>query len=195
MLDALVHQMQPLATPTRIGRLAALFGAFVAVFQYLGTKLPPQERWGRSLDTQVYYTEARAYRVLDSQGDAGRRAYRITNLIDFAFPPVVSLLMSSLIIASVQRLRGPQRRWMRLALIPLVAGALDYAENVCIFSLLATYPRRLPRVARIAGILTAMKTATYLLGLALTAGGGLGLALRWIVGAGQGVTSRLGRNR
>jgi len=103
--------------------------------------------------------------------------------------------MSSLIIASVQRLRGPQSRWMRLSLIPLVAGSLDYAENVCIFSLLATYPRRLPRVARIAGILTAMKTATYLLGLALTAGGGLGLALRWIVGAGQGVTSRLGRNR
>jgi len=62
MLDALVHQMQPLATPTRIGRLAALFGAFVAVFQYLGTKLPPQERWGRSLDTQVYYTEARVPR-------------------------------------------------------------------------------------------------------------------------------------
>src|SRR5215207_5466132 len=74
---------------------------------------------------------------------------------------------------------------MRLSLIPLVAGSLDYAENVCIFSLLATYPRRLPRVARIAGILTAMKTATYLLGLALTAGGGLGLALRWIMGAGQ----------
>jgi len=151
----------------------------------LGTKLPPQEWWGRTLDTQMYYTEARAYRVLDSQGDAGRRVYRIINLVDFAFPPVISLLMSAIIIASVQRLRGPQSRGMRLSLIPLVAGSLDYAENVCIFSLLATYPRRLPRVARIAGILTAMKTATYLLGLALTAGGGLGLALRWIMGAGQ----------
>jgi hypothetical protein len=71
---------------------------------------------------------------------------------------------------------------MRLSLIPLIAGSLDYAENVCIFALLATYPRRLPWVARIAGVLTALKTATYLLGLALSAGGGLGLALRWLVG-------------
>lgn len=174
MLDALVHQIQPLATPRRIGRLATLFSVFVVVFQYLGTKLPPQGRWGRTLDTQVYYTETRAYRLLDAQGDAGRRAYRIANLVDFAFPPVISLLMSAIIIASVQRLRGPQSRWMRLSLIPLIAGSLDYAENVCIFSILATYPRRLPRVARIAGVLTALKTATYLLGLALTAGGGLG---------------------
>ncbi len=185
MLDALVHQLQSLAMPTRIGRLAALFSAFVAVFRYLDMKLPPQERWRWTLDAQVYYTEARAHRVLDSLGDAGRRTYRIFNLVDFAFPPVISLLMSAIIIASVQRLRGPQSRWMRLSVIPLVAGSLDYAENVCIFSLLAAYPRRLPRVARIAGILTAMKTATYLLGLVLTAGGGLGLVLRRMVRGGQ----------
>jgi len=41
MLDTLVHRMQSLATPTQIGKLAALFGAFVAVFRYLGMKLPP----------------------------------------------------------------------------------------------------------------------------------------------------------
>jgi len=133
----------------------------------------------------MYYTEAHAYRMQDSQGDAGRRLYRIINLVDFAFSPVISLLMSASIIASVQRLWGSQSRGMRLSLIPLVAGSLDYAENVCIFSLLATYPRRLRRVARIAGILTATKFWTYLLGMVLTAGGGVGLALRWITGAGQ----------
>ena len=54
-------------------------------------------------------------------------------------------------------------RWRGVALLPIVAVALDYAENICTATVMARYPARTPVLAELAPLFTAGK------GLALSA--------------------------
>jgi hypothetical protein len=178
MISRLSGAITPIATLKAIGVLAALFGLFVVVLQVLGRKIRAHAGGIRPLDAQFYFSADRAHATLAAQGEEGRRYYRYFNLVDFAFPSVYGLLMAASITHSFQRLFGRDSAMLRLNLVPLLAAAVDYLENACIFALLAAYPRRRDRVATAAGLLTATKAILFLLSLLLVAAGLLGSTLR-----------------
>ena len=92
---------------------------------------------------------ARAHRVLELMGAEGRRHYAILlGTFDALFPLGVALFFSGWLPARL--------RWL-----PWLAMALDYAENLACFALLATFPHESTAVASLAGTLTALKLAAY----------------------------------
>lgn len=126
---------------------------------------------GASLpDTLFYYNSHRLYGVLDSLGASGRAAYRTFLLtLDTGFP----LLYSSALALSIRvllRLAAPKlARASILYLLPLLAGLLDYMENVSMLLVLSNYPGRLDTIAAIAGCLTSGKWSLSFISLTILA--------------------------
>jgi hypothetical protein len=101
------------------------------------------------LDMLALPDPERAHQALARLGNDGRRHYAVLLLtFDILFPLTVALFF---------------RAWLRgrLRWLPWATLALDYAENVCIGTLLATFPHESATVASLAGALTALKFVGY----------------------------------
>jgi hypothetical protein len=127
---------------------------------------------------QFGYSPEEAFRALDAVGSDGRWWFTAFQVLDLALIPAYSLLLAGAI-------RRARLGWLGLCLVPLLAGAADYAENGCLLILLAAYPQTLTDVALAAGAATSAKWA--LLGGAslLALSGPLGVAFSraatWLV--------------
>ena len=112
------------------------------------------------LDMQGFYAAARAYQLLDAFGPEGRRLQLLlATTFDALFPAIAGVFGAVAITWSFRRAFG---RPSRLAVLALVAAALDYLENLAIIVLVTEYPRRLDFVAQAAGVFTALKGVAYL---------------------------------
>jgi hypothetical protein len=112
------------------------------------------------LDMQGFYTAARAYQLLDAFGPEGRRLQLLlATTFDALFPTIAGAFGAVAITWSFRRAFGAPSR---LALLALVAAALDYLENLAIIVLVTEYPRHLDFVAQAAGAITFLKGAAYL---------------------------------
>lgn len=111
------------------------------------------------LDMSFFYQADEVYRRLALFGDPGRQLYlQILWTFDIAIPISYALALSTGIHMAWRDLY-PRHPWSRyLFLIPLLAGALDYTENILITYLLLRYPERHPLVADLAGYTTAAKS-------------------------------------
>lgn len=113
------------------------------------------------LDMCAFCSDARVYEVLDGLGPSGQALQRLLLVtVDIAIPGV-SFLFGTALLGNLLhgRTAGDWRRWLLLA--PLLALALDLAENTAIALLLAQYPTRLPMLAAITGLLSGIKFTAY----------------------------------
>ncbi|CAF1646448.1 unnamed protein product [Adineta ricciae] len=86
------------------------------------------------LDTMTYYTADEGYQVLSNLGEGGRNAYRLVNYVDFVFPFLMFLSISSSNIAF-----GKGRYYL---IAPLVCMVFDYLENIAERYVLEIFPER-----------------------------------------------------
>ena len=70
--------------------------------------------------------------LLEAMGAPGRTAYQQVNQVDFLFAVMYSSLFCLLLA---------RRGWPVAAVLPLLAGAFDLGEGVCIRALLQAFPR------------------------------------------------------
>jgi len=97
----------------------------------------------------------RAHRALELLGADGRRQYAILLLtFDILFPLTLALFFRAW--------WGKRLRWL-----PWAALGLDYGENVLCGVLLATFPHESSAIASLTGTVTALKTLTYAMCLAV----------------------------
>ena len=98
-------------------------------------------------------TPARANRIMDAWGTEGRRAARLSLVLDFAFLVAYSGFHANVCALASEVLR--ERGWQRAADLgavartsQIVAGACDAVENVALLGILAGRGNALPRVAQ-----------------------------------------------
>jgi hypothetical protein len=112
-------------------------------------------------DMQLYYDAARAHEILGALGPTGRSTYLVLlSTFDVVFPAVVAVFLRAAMVALYGG-EGPRG----LRVVPWIAMALDYAENVSCAILVATYPTEPFAVATAAGFLTAAKDVAYVTGV------------------------------
>ncbi len=87
------------------------------------------------LDFDRGYTRSRVIEVFGSYGEAGMSLYSRIQMLDLINPAVYSLLISSLVCLSVRRSKA-----IWLVIVPLLAGLLDYLENLTLYLLVKSYP-------------------------------------------------------
>lgn len=127
------------------------------------------------LDMAFTYTPVQAYVMLAALGDAGR-AFYLTRIVplDLVFPAAYTLFFAVAISWLLTRWLPAESPWMRLNVVPLVAGAADYCENIGVIAVLLAYPAELYGVAAITAVFSPIKftfiAVSVLLVLAAVAG-------------------------
>ena len=168
------------------GWMAMGAGVLFAVFTAL--VLPAQAEAGAfytvryaAPDTSVWYFPDDLYAAAEAWGRDGRAAYvhaRVT--FDVIWPMVYGTLLMTTLAWVWARGTASGSRWRGVALIPVVAVALDYAENICTATVMARYPARTPVLAELAPLFTAGKWLTLSAGfLLLGIGVIIALTVRW----------------
>lgn len=172
MITALLSLIRRLARP-RI--LAALVGAVVLAMLTIHVFATPWSlvrlralTGGVSiLDMEPHYSGAAAYQRLLDLGDAGRAFYlrRVLFGLDIVLPPLMALMLSVAIrVALGPQIRAGDSR-ERLTLIPWIAVALDYTENILIGLMLVSFPTQHSYIGTLAGWVTTAKQLAYVAAL------------------------------
>ena len=136
-----------------------LFAVFTA------TVLPAQAEAGAfytdrypAPDTSLWYSPDDLYAAAEAWGSDGRAAYvyaRVT--FDVIWPLVYGAFLVTTLAWAWARGTAPGSRWRAVALLPIVAVALDYAENICAATVMARYPARAPVLAGLGAFFTARR--------------------------------------
>jgi len=163
-------------------------GAVVLFALFTAMVLPAQAEAGAfytvryaAPDTSVWYFPDDLYAAAEAWGRDGRATYvhaRVT--FDVIWPMVYGTLLMTTLAWVWARGTASGSRWRGVALIPVVAVALDYAENICTATVMARYPARTPVLAELAPLFTAGKWLTLsasfmLLGIGVI----IALTARW----------------
>ena len=122
------------------------------------------------LDARLWYSSQSVYQLFDTLGENGRSAYlHLLWSVDLCLPLLFALFLAG----------AMQRGWFRrLAWLPPLAAACDYAENIAITVLLVRYPHHSPTMVLVSSALTTLKWAGYISSLLLSITGYL-LERRW----------------
>ena len=159
-----------------------VFGLFTALV------LPAQAEAGAfytvhyaAPDTSVWYSPDELYAAAQAWGEDGRAAYvhaRVT--FDVIWPLVYGTFLVTTLAWVWARGTVSGSRWRGVSLVPLVAVALDYAENICTATVMARYPARTPVLAELAPFFTAGKWLSVSVSFMLLALGVIiALTARW----------------
>ena len=112
------------------------------------------------IDLLFFYSAATAHEMIASYGDAGRAAYRTTELTtDILFPIAYTLFLALSITWLFQRAfdRGSAVQYLNLA--PLGAWLFDLLENIGVVIMLSAFPTQSFMVAFLTSVATGLKWA------------------------------------
>lgn len=130
------------------------------------------------LDMELHYSGRHAYDLLTALGPGGRSFYlwRMLAALDVVLPVLFAAVLSVGMAVGFRGLIGEQSRIRRLQVLPLIALAADYSENVLIAFLLLRFPVEHSRIAALAGWVTTTKQLAYAASIIVCIAAG---AARW----------------
>jgi hypothetical protein len=112
------------------------------------------------MDLKLFYTPAEAYVMIQSYGEAGRSAYRTSELtLDIFFPIAYTLFLALSISWLHQRAFDESSVFRRVNLLPLGVWLFDLTENLGIVALLSLFPAHLTSLFTLTAIATGLKWA------------------------------------
>lgn len=112
------------------------------------------------VDLCFFYNPEKLYRHLEAYGEAGRRSFRLTQLVDLAYPLFYGAAFWSL--SGDMEASGLVTAGGRAAicLMTAVAALSDYAEDALLLVILKVYPARRDTLARLAAGCTFIKAVS-----------------------------------
>jgi len=110
---------------------AAVFGAIL----FYMSKLTALTGGIGILDFDRGYTTERVMEVFGSYGPEGMALYARIQILDIFNPAIYSVIFSALLY-----LLWAERKAVWVVFLPLLAGGLDYAENLTLWALSRAYP-------------------------------------------------------
>jgi hypothetical protein len=178
MLSQIYREFYRGATGVNLLFLGLLFSLFVGLLlPWAETELKAFSNGTGPLDLLSFYTPDEAYTMLQAYGGQGRLFYTMVELsADVLYPLVSALLMSGLIIYVYSRVPYRRATIKTLFLFPLFTLLADYAENVCIVTMLINYPYRQDGLAIVSTIFTGLKWLLVLASLGIIVHGMVALA-------------------
>jgi len=133
------------------------------------------------LDTQLTYSPAKLYQIIDTYGEAERQAHALFHLTaDVVFPIVYLFALGTLISYTFQQAFPEQNRLRRLNLAPFWLMVFDFLENTGLIILLQAYPRQLPTIAHLTGWITTLKWCLSAFSMLIVLVGIIGMFYRWV---------------
>ncbi|MGB5168517.1 MAG: hypothetical protein WBP49_08965 [Acidimicrobiia bacterium] len=121
------------------------------------------------LDMRAHYGGAEVTTFLSNCGSAGIDSYRTLQVVDLVYPAVSAVFLFIAIAVVMRRLAGPTSPALLLAIVPIIGGLADYAENAIAWMYLTASPS--PGWGDLMGIAATAKTvAGWLGGITLLAG-------------------------
>jgi hypothetical protein len=161
MLYALSDKLKKISTVRAVLLLALFFTAMYIILNGQPFGIAElNERFSDStvLDSRSSYTPEEAYKLFEALGQEGRYFYaRIILLLDFAFPLSYALFCASAISFLLTRLLPGRTGLMRINLVPVATGLVDYVENILLLDIVFTYPKQVNIVAVLANYMTVAK--------------------------------------
>ncbi len=159
-MTRLFSLIERMATKRGIAILAVLyvivFGCILATLAHLSEVSGGQG----ILDFERGYTAQRVTEVLGSYGEGGMALYRRIQILDL-FNPALYTLLAVAFTFLLWKNRG--RKW--LCLMPVPAGALDYAENATLFLLARSFPEVPHGLVAVSSALSLAKNAALAVGM------------------------------
>lgn len=87
------------------------------------------------------YSYEYARELLTALGEKGRELYLYNQIpLDLLYPGLFAISCSLLLSWLLLKIKEPNSRMFYFCLIPVAAGAFDYAENILIISMIAGFP-------------------------------------------------------
>jgi hypothetical protein len=161
MLYSLLEKIKRMSSPKPLLLLALFF-----VIMYMLINGQPfgvaefSERFGGlvPLDQQDSYTAQEVCSFMEKLGEAGRAFYaRMLLMLDFAFPLSYMLFWSAALAFLLGKFLPCNSKLMYISLLPMVAGAADWLENLLMLSMLFSYPKLVKMVVMLSSSLTYAK--------------------------------------
>jgi len=134
-MRTLLLLLQKLATGRGFAILITLYAVVFGAIVYNLSKLTTLTNGYGILDFDRGYSRERVLEVFGSYGNEGMAIYSQIQLLDIVNPAVYSLFF-----ASILYLLWRQKKAVWVVIIPLIAAALDYLENLTLFLLSRSYP-------------------------------------------------------
>ena len=132
-----------------------LFSALVLPQQ--ATKAEQETGSADSPDMSFFYSPSDLYRMAESYGEEGRQAYiRARFTFDLVWPLVYTLFLTTSIGWVFGKAFGPDRRWQRANLVPLLGALFDYLENLSTSLVMLRYPDQTSVVDALAAVFSAL---------------------------------------
>ena len=155
-----------------------LFSALVLPQQ--ATKAEQETGSADSPDMSFFYSPSDLYRMAESYGEEGRQAYiRARFTFDLVWPLVYTLFLTTSIGWVFGKAFGPDSRWQRANLVPLLGALFDYLENLSTSLVMLRYPDQTAVVDALAPVFTALKWLFLGVSFLLLFGGIAIAAWRW----------------
>lgn len=121
-----------------------------------------------SPDLSLWCTADQLYETANAYGPEGRDAYVRARATFDVLWPLVYVAFLTLTLSWVYRARGVASRfWQRANLLPVAAGLLDYAENVCTATVMSRYPAQTPLLDSLAAVFTVSKWSALMASFAI----------------------------
>ncbi|MBZ0278984.1 MAG: hypothetical protein K8I60_22755 [Anaerolineae bacterium] len=161
------------------GRLLLLLTVVMIVLGILMVSpLSPSEELmalanGRNVpDAQIWRTPDDLYSLLADYGAYGIQLY-LTRVspVDLFIPIGQALFLAVALSLVLRRITAAGNRWRMLNLLPFVAMAGDYLENISIVAIMRAYPTHLDTLAGAATLFTFVKTVVSVAAVVLILAG------------------------
>ena len=118
------------------------------------------------------YSHEHALLLLESLGTEGRSVYLFPQIaIDFIYPGLFAISYALTLIWVFAKRAKPDSWLFNLALLPVLAGFFDYAENILIIQMIRSYPEVSEFLVSAASLCTVLKSLFTTLSLLLLIGG------------------------
>ena len=148
----------------RISNWKTLIGLIILYFIFAGILLNNAEKKINALagkkvgviDLTVGYDPKQTLQMVEDYGDDARAYYKQAELtLDTPYPLIYTFMFAVIITMIYRRLLGRPVQYLNL--VPFAALVFDYAENICVISLLSHYPEQSMTMATLCEIFKLLK--------------------------------------
>lgn len=158
MLSPFYYRITTFSTLRNLLILLVCFVVLYSILKFYG--IPQLKIYSQGfglIDSKPFYSPERAYEMVASYGDKGRKFYIYLEIFDYMFAVLYSLFFTISLVYMFPS--------YKIMLFPLLIIFFEYIENTCILWMLLRFPEKMTGVAHVSNISTIFKSLLIIISL------------------------------